>query len=65
MKSDLIKIIDVLFDDPKHEPDLAVVKNIAAATDKPIALMAEVVRLLWLADERPDEFGEALVALYE
>lgn len=65
MKSDLIKILDVLFDEPSHEPDLSAVRNIAATTYYPITLMAEVVRLMWLAAERPAEFDEAVSALYE
>lgn len=65
MKSDLIAILDIVMDDPSHEPDLAAVKTIAATAEKPIALMAEVVRLLWLAAEREQEFDKAVVALYE
>lgn len=65
MKADLIRILDVCMDDPCHEPDLAAIKTIAGSTDKPIALMAEVVKLLWLAAERPDAFDQAVSALYE
>lgn len=65
MKSDLIAILDILLDDPSHEPDLAAIKTIAYTTNQPIALMAEVVRLLWLAAEKPEEFDKAVVALYE
>lgn len=65
MKSDLIRILDVCFDNPSEAPDLAAVKNIAAATDKPITLMAELVHLLWLAAEREPDFDKAVCALYE
>lgn len=65
MKSDLIKILDVLFDQPKHEPDMAAIKNIAATTPLPVTLLAEVVRLMWLCGENPDEFDKEVSALYE
>lgn len=65
MKSDLIKILDVLMDSPETAPDMAAIKNIAALTPLPVTLLAEVVRLMWLAAERPSEFDEAVFALYE
>lgn len=65
MKSDLIKILDVLLDEPNNSPDMAAIKNIAATTPLPVTLLAEVVRLMWLACERPHEFDEAVLALYE
>lgn len=65
MKSDLIAIIDVLLDIPSSEPDLAAVKNIAATTEAPIELLAQVVRLLWLAGERPEQFDAEISELYE
>lgn len=65
MKSDLIAIIDVLLDIPSSEPDLAAVKNIAATTETPIELLAQVVRLLWLSGERPEQFDAEISELYE
>lgn len=65
MKSDLIKVLDVLMDSPDTEPDMAAIKNIAALTPMPVTLLAEVVRLMWLACERPHEFDSAVLALYE
>lgn len=65
MKYDLIAILDTVMDQPNVEPDLAAVKTIAYTTNQPIALMAEVVRLLWLAAEKPEEFDKAVCALYE
>lgn len=65
MKTDLISVIDILLDEPGVEPDLAAIKTIAYSTSKPVALMAEVVRLLWLAAEKPEEFDKEICALYE
>lgn len=65
MKSDLIAVLDVLFDNPSVAPDLEAVKNIASGSEHPVELMAELVRLLWLADEKPFEFDDAVVELYE
>lgn len=64
MKTDLIRILDIVMDDPKTTPDLAAIKTIAYSTSKPVALMAEVVQLLWLAAERPREFDDAVLELY-
>lgn len=65
MKSDLIKIIDVLLDSPADEPDMAAIKNIAYTTPLPVTLLAEVVRLMWLAGESPADFDKEICALYE
>lgn len=65
MKTDLIRILDIVMDDPKTTPDLAAIKTIAYSTSKPVALMAEVVQLLWLAAEKPEEFDKEICALYE
>lgn len=65
MKSDLIKILDVLLDSPAEEPDMAAIKNIAATTPLPVTLLAEVVRLLWMSAEKPQEFDNAIMELLE
>lgn len=65
MKTDLIQVLDVLMDSPEESPDMNAISAIAAGTDKPIALMCALVEMLWLASEKPEEFDEAVCALYE
>lgn len=61
--SELEQIIDVLFDDPTTIPDMNIISHIAAGSERPIGLLKDVVYILWLASERPDEFDEMVKAL--
>lgn len=63
-KSEVIQILDVLFDDTSCPPDLNIVANIAAGSSQPIALMCAVVQLLWMSGEVPEEFDKAVESLY-
>lgn len=64
-KSEIIRVLDVLLDDPQSGPDMNVISQIAAGSSTPIGLLQDVVYLLWLCAERPLEFDEAVVGLYE
>lgn len=65
IKSEVIQVLDVLMDDPATEPDMNVISQIAAGSKTPIGLLQDVVYLLWLSAERPEEFDKAVVGLYE
>lgn len=65
MDSELMQVLDILMDDPTSEPDTSAVSAVIAGSSKPIALVQGLVRLLWLAAERPDEFDTEVVALCE
>lgn len=65
MKTELIQVLDVVMNEPERSPDLSAISAIAAGSKRPISLMCELVHMLWLASEHPEEFDKAVCALYE
>ena len=63
MNPDLIKIMDILWDEPERIPDLGAISEVIQASKKPIALVQGLVYLLWLASERPDDFDVEVARL--
>lgn len=65
LNSELSQLLHVLMDEPDHEPDLNIVSHVIAGSEQPIALTQQLVLLLWLAAERPDEFDQRVLDLNE
>lgn len=65
LNDELVQLLDVLLDQPDREPDLNIVSHVIAGSQQPIALTQQLVLLLWLAAERPHEFDQRVLDLYE
>lgn len=62
--SEVIQILDICMQEPDTPPDRNAISAVAAGSSTPIALLSEVVRLLWLAAERPEDFDGEVNNLY-
>lgn len=57
---ELAQILDILWDEPGHAPDMNLVSHVVAGSAQPIRLLQDVVYVLWLALETPQEFDKVV-----